>query len=455
MEPVLRSPAIFTAAEPALSQRTEMGQGELPPIGLADLYRQARPNEARLRAAEAAMRAGQEQLPIAQSQLRPQVNATAARLKNQLEATEPGLFGPVTNRSQYFSENRTLSLRQPLYRPVQAAAVRAARHTVDAAVAQRDTEFAGFADRVASAWLDVQLADGQIRAAGELVRSLQLQLAAAQRALQAGTGTRTDVDEVQAQLDSAVADQVQARQFRVTALQQLEVFLAGKAVRPEPVGLERLDGLWPEPERNVDLWLDRARSRNAELRMLQAQAEAAREDIARAEAGHKPTLDLVVQRSRSASENVTRIQSSYDNTSFGLQFNLPIYSGGGVSAQARQAVAEYEKASGQYDAARAELDNRVRREHRSIVEGLARMGALRQAVLSAQTALRSAERSFEAGVRTRVDIARAAQRLALQQRELLQAGVNTLLARVRLELLSAGSDAEAETALASLEQALR
>jgi outer membrane protein, protease secretion system len=426
-----------------------------PTIGLAELYRQARPHEARLRAAEAALRAGQEQLPIAQAQLRPQVQATATRLKNRLDATEPGFFGPVTSQSRYISENQTLSLRQPLYRPAAAAAVRVARHAVDAAVAQRDTEFAGFADRVAGAWLDVQLAEGQLRAAGELVRSLELQLTAARRALQAGSGTRTDVDEVQAQLDAAAADQVQARQYQLTALQQLEVFLDGKPVQPDPVGFGQLERLWPEPERNVELWLDRARRRNAELRALRAQAEAAREGIARAEAGHKPTLDLVLQRSRSASENVTRIQSSYDNTSFGLQFNLPIYAGGGVSAQARQAVAEYEKTAGQQDAARAELDNRVRREHRAVVEGMARMAALRQAVVSAQTAQRSAERSFEAGVRTRVDIARAAQRVALQQRELLQAGYNTLVSRIRLELLAAGSDADAEAALESVERALR
>lgn len=423
-------------------------------LGLAELFRQARPHEARLQAAEAALRAGREQVPLAQAQLRPQVALTAARLKNDLESTNPGFLGPVTSQDRYISENQTLTLRQPLYRPAQWAALKAARHGERAAQAQRDAEYAAFGAKVGGAYFDVSLAEGQVHFAAELVQALELQLAAARRSFEAGAGTRTDIDEVRAQLDAALADQVEALQARESAAQQLQVLLGGRVALLQPVSL-RPEAVWSQADGELAAWQARARQASAEIRMLQAQADAAQEDIARAAAGHKPTLDLLVQRSRSGSENVTRIQSSYDNTSIGLQLNLPLYSGGAVSAQTRQALAESEKANHLLQAARDELDARVRKEHRGVVESLARLRALEQAVASAGTALRSAERSFQAGVRSRIDIALAAQRLARQQRERLQARHNVMLSRLRLELLGAGDEAQVEAALQWMEQALR
>ncbi|HYD75383.1 TolC family outer membrane protein [Ramlibacter sp.] len=423
-------------------------------MGLAELFRQARPQEARLQAAEAAWRAGQEQVPQALSQLRPQVTLTAARLKNDLESTNPGFLGPVTSRDRYMSENQTLTLRQPLYRPAQWAALKAARHGEQAARAQLEAEFPAFGAKVGSAYFEVVLAEGQVRFAGELVKALELQLAAARRSFEAGAGTRTDIDEVQAQLDSALADQVEAVQARASAAQQLQVLLGGRSAQLEPVRL-RPEAVWGKADEPLAAWQARARQASAEIRMLQAQADAAREDIAKAEAGHKPTLDLLLQRSRSGSENVTRIDSRFDNTSFGLQLNVPIYSGGAVSSQVRQAVAEAERANHLLQVARDELDSRVRQEHRGVIESLARLRALEQAVASASTALRSAERSFDAGVRSRVDIALAAQRLARQQRELLQASNNVLLSRLRLELLTAGDEPQVEAAMRWMDQAVR
>ena len=208
--PVLMAQAPAVGTPPA-------AVAQAPVIGLAELYRQALPNEARLKAAEAAHRASSEQLPLAQAQLRPNISASASRFKNRLDTTQPDLLGnDATTRDRYTSENRTISLRQPLYRPALTAAVRAARHAVRASEAQRDIEFPNFASRVGASYFDVLQAEGQVRFAAELVRQLQLQLQAATASLRARSGTRTDVDEVQAQLDSALADQVDAEQFRIS-----------------------------------------------------------------------------------------------------------------------------------------------------------------------------------------------------------------------------------------------
>lgn len=424
-------------------------------VTLSELYRQARPIEARLKVAESTFRSNAEQLPQAQAQLRPQVQLSAGRFKNSLDSTVPGLLGPVDTRDNYISRSDTLQLRQPLYRPQQWAAVKSAEHIVGAAQAQRDQEYGNFATRVATAYFDAVLSTGQVQYTRELVEQLRLQLTAAQRLFAAGQGIRTDVDEVQAQLDSALADQIEAGQYQAFSAQQLAVLLGGRPAGVPALKLETLDSLLAGADLDVGAWQERARARSSELRQLREQLAASREDLRRAESGHKPTLDLIAQRSRTQNDNVTRLRSAFDNTSLGVQLNFPIYSGGLVNSQVRQALSDVEKNEFALDAGLVDLDSRVRKEHRSVVEGIARLRALQQAVASARTAQLSAERSFQAGVRTRVDIARAIQRVAQQQRDALQSACSTLLARLRLELLTSGSEDDAAAAVDWIDRALR
>jgi outer membrane protein, protease secretion system len=436
--------ALLSACLVAGAQQTATN----PALRLREVYQLAMPNDARIKAAEASLRASQEQLPQARSQLHPNVALGATRLSNRLESTAPNILGQINSSSdQYVSYNQSLTVRQPLYRPGSTAAVRVAEANVQVAQARRDQEITAVAARVASTYLDLLLAQEQLQFANEQVRVVGVQLAAARQSLLAGTGTRTDVDDMLAQADLARADALDAQQYRQYAEQQLAVLLGDRAAAPAPLALPDLAALLSPDHTPLAHWLERAREHNAELRALQRQIRSSEADIARAQAGHKPTVDALLQRTRSGNENVTRIQSSYDNTSVGVQLNIPLYSGGMVSSQTRQAVAEWEKAGFLLEATQLDLDGRVRKEFRTVVEGISRHKALQQALASSQTALQSAQRSFEAGVRTRVDIARAAQRVATVQRDLAQTTYGTVMARLRLALLTAGTEADSAQAI--------
>lgn len=445
--------AVLLALQPVQAQ--QQAPADLPRLGLAELYQQSRTTQPRLKAAEAAYQSSLEQVQQARAQLRPNVVLSASRFNNRLDSTVPGLLGDVSSQDRYTSRNESLQLRQPLYRPQQWAAVQSAEKSSEAAQAQRDQEFGQMANRVALVWFDNVLSAAQLQAARELVEALRQQLVAAQRVFAAGQGVRTDVDEVQAQLDSAQADLVEAEQYVASAGQELAALRGNLAAAVLAPRLDRLEALLPGPGRELNDWLVRARDNNAEMRQLRAQRDAALEDIARAEAGHKPTLDLILQRQRSGNENVTRLRSTFDTTSLGVQFNLPLYAGGANASQVRQALADADRTQFTLDALQLDLDSRVRKEHRTVVEGLARHRALQQALTSARTALASAERSFTAGVRTRTDIARALQRVAQQQRELVQAACATLLARLRLEVLASGTEDEVAAAVAWMDGVLR
>lgn len=413
------------------------------PLGVLQAYQLARDNDARVRAARAAAQAQRERLPQAQAQLRPQLALGASRLHNDLTRTSANLFGqPVTQDERYWSENATLSLRQPLYRPALTAGVAVAQAHVADADAVLAVEENQLAARVAQAYLEVLQAQDQLELVQVQQRVAQIQLDAARQALERGTGTRTDVDDIAARLDLLGADALRAQQQIEQAQRQLQA-ITGPFDRPlAPMDHGRIE-LAPLQPLDLQAWLDRAEAASPELAALRARADAAQREIDRAAAGHLPTLDLIFQLTRSASENVTSPSSRYTNRAVGVQFNLPLYSGGYVDSTVRQAVAEYTRAQEALESTRRDLFVRVAEQHQSVIQGQQRVQALRRAVESARTAVRSSEASLRAGVRTVLDVLDAQQRLSNAERELRLARYQTLLARLRLSVL-AGDTGEAE-----------
>jgi outer membrane protein/protease secretion system outer membrane protein len=176
------------------------------------------------------------------------------------------------------------------------------------------------------------------------------------------------------------------------------------------------------------------------MRRLRAQRESMGHELNKARAGHLPTLDFIAQVQRSRSENTLSPQSRYQNTSVGVQLNVPLYSGGSVNSVTRQVSAEVERLNEALEALKADIGVRVHREYRTVTEGVARIEALEMAVRSAEVALDSARKSAAAGVRTQVDILNAEQALSQSLRDLNESRYVMLAALVRLQSLAGESD---------------
>lgn len=414
-------------------------------MGLAEAHRLALQNDATLRAARAAADVQRERLPLAQAQLLPNVALGASRVYNDLSRTASDFLGrPQRIDEQYPSYNATLSIRQPLYRPALRAGVEQARSVVADAEAVLAAETNRLAERVTAAYLEALLTQDQLELVLKQQQVALRQLDAAEKAWRAGTGIRTDIDEIQARLDLLRADELRARQAQDMARRQLENLTGVSASALWPLAPERLVLEPPQPSTLAE-WQAAAQANSPELAALRARRDAARLEIERARAGHLPTLDAVAQITRSASENVTTPSSSYTNRLIGLQLNVPLYAGGAVDASVRQAVAELTRVEETLEATRRDLGLRVHREFRAVTEGVARIRALEQALRSADQVVTANRRSYEAGTRTVLDVLNAEQQRQSVLRDLAQARYEYLLARVRLVSL-AGSDVQAEIA---------
>lgn len=412
-------------------------------IDLAQAYSAALEQDATLRAARAGAEARRERLPQARAQLLPNVSLSASRYRNRLETTAPDFFGnSSTSNRRYGSSSETLTLRQPVFRMYQLADYRQAQAQVDDANATLEREVQNLAVRVSAAYFEALLTEDQLALVLAQKTAYTTQLDSARKRFAAGSGIRTDIDEAQAALDMNVALELEARQNVEFTRRQLQSLINQPIDSLAAIDPQKLKLIPPDPDR-VEDWTARAEQNSPEIQALTAQVEAARLEVEKSKSGHYPTLDAIAQWSRSDSDNVTSVNTRYNNKSIGVQLSVPLYSGGYVNSQIRQALADQQRAQEQLEATRRDLGVRVHREFRSITEGILRVRALEQAVRSAEQVAISSRRSFEAGSRTIVDTLNAEQQKVSALRDLAQARYVYLLSRVRLLALAGGPKTEA------------
>jgi len=433
---------VKTALVCAMSSAALASWAQSSVLDLKQVYQAALEQDANIRASRAAADSGRERLPQARAGLLPQVSASAGRNNNNLDTTAPNILGnPVTTNDQYFSDNRTLQVRQPLINMQRWLQFQQAKSVVEEVEANLDRDLQNLVVRVAGAYFETLMADEQLDLVLAQKKTYTALVDAAQKGFAAGSGMRTDIDDAKARLDMATAQELEARQNQDLTRRQLELLVNQPVKQIARLNVSALKLLPPEPA-NLDEWTRKAEQASPEIKALQARLEAARREVGKAQAGHFPTLDAVAQWSNSGSENITRVNSRYENKTIGLQLNIPIYSGGYVNSTIRQAVAEQTRTEESLEALRRDLGVRVHKEYRGVSEGVMRVRALEQAARSAEQMMKSTQMSQKAGSRTQLDVLNAQQQYTLALRDLAQARLVYLLSKVRLSSL-VGDDANA------------
>ncbi|MEC7803617.1 MAG: TolC family protein, partial [Pseudomonadota bacterium] len=98
-------------------------------------------------------------------------------------------------------------------------------------------------------------------------------------------------------------------------------------------------------------------------------------------------------------------------TQKGVQNALPNFSGGGVRAEAKEAVYRHRAAKENLERVARQVERETRDAYLGVDSDIARVKALAQARKSSQTALEATEAGFEVGTRTTVDVLDARRQL--------------------------------------------
>lgn len=154
-----------------------------------------------------------------------------------------------------------------------------------------------------------------------------------------------------------------------------------------------MNGFKTNKPQAVNALLKEAENRNLSLLQARLSQDLAREQIRQAQDGHLPTLNL----SASTGVSNTRYNGSKTNTplayndsdngqnQIGLNFSLPLYQGGAVTSQVKQAQYNFVGASEQLESAHRSVVQTVRSSFNNVNASISSINAYKQAVVSAQS----------------------------------------------------------------------
>ena len=127
----------------------------------------------------------------------------------------------------------------------------------------------------------------------------------------------------------------------------------------------------------------------------------------RARSGHYPTVALTGQISRShrnGDSSASARSVGNEGIEVGIQLNLPLYQGGGIVSQTREARALHQQSLHQYEVVQRAVVRQTRQSFLGVQSGIAQVKALKQALISNQSALDAIRAGFQVGTRTSVDV---------------------------------------------------
>lgn len=399
-------------------------------LNLSKAYALARERDAGFQASVAQLDAAREQLPQARARQLPSVGLSSSRTRVQQDRQDEDRAFPSQT---YVSEADAITLRQPIFNRRIDATVRQAEQSGLAAEASLRRQQGDLMVRVAEVYLGVLLAQERLTLVEAQQQSVQSRLQGARQAVAAGTGIRTDVDELAAQSDLLNAQALSARQAIQRARLDLET-VVGQPVGPLSRGLLARDQLMRLADiAGLDHWLSQGLRHHPEIEARQNALNAAQAALEAARADRLPTVELTAQVARSSSENSFFVNSTTTNRTVGLQLTVPLYQGGAIDSRERQAVAQVREAEAQLMVAQNRVRQAVQQAYFAVRESVERMEALEQAVQSAAQVVVANEQSFKAGLRTTLDIVAAQQREAQARLDLESARLDLVMATVRLD----------------------
>lgn len=399
-------------------------------IDLLQAYRDALASDPVYASARYSRDAGEEKITQGRAGLLPQVGLSGNYTRNAADLD----LGRTTSSSHTNSSGYTLSLTQPLLRWANWEGYEEGKLSAAASEAQFAQAQQDLIVRVAQAYFDVLASQDALASVQAQMTAITEQLASARRNFEIGTATITDTHEAQSRYDLALAQQAAATNdlaVKRAALEQV-IGVAPGALSTLKAGLKLAP---PEPAR-IDDWVGSAQSRNYGVTAQQLSLEIAQREIRRNQAGHAPTVDLVASRSH-LNQNGPSLTIPTgvvaDQTSIGVQWTIPLFSGFAVTSKVKESIALADKARADLENARRTAAQNARQAFLGVANGLAQVKALEAAEASSKLALESNQLGYEVGVRINIDVLNAQQQLYATRRDLAKARYDTLVNGLRLK----------------------
>jgi len=415
-------------------------------MNIIEAYEASLIHDKAYRIAKNVHQSGQQDKKIGLSSLLPNVSASYAINQNDLDVERSGF---PTEERDYVGKNTSLQLTQSIINMDGLARYRQGK----AQTTLSDYRFAQdkqtLITKVFELYMNV-LANEEIVGFSILEKNyIKRQKEANEVLFASGEATKTDVIESEANLSLSEARLIEAKLALDIANDALE-----KVVGQATGGLDGFSASFDFlslPVASFEELSQLALATNPDIAVFQQKVAVAAQEVKINAAGHYPRLDLVARYNQSSSDTVATFNQDIDARSIGVQLNIPIYSGGLVSAQVTKSTYDHARAKDELLAKKDAVIQELKEYYNTLEAKKLKLKALEKSLESALLQVEATEKSFSGGIRSNLDVLKAQNQLFDIQKELAVTKYQYIKTYVQVKRISGSlTDADVHKMNASL-----
>jgi outer membrane protein len=388
---------------------------------LHQIYQQALLGDPQVKQATANRDAQFEAINQARAVLLPQISGAISLGNTALSFSDDGKGWQTGN----WGGDASISLTQQIYAQsswlnLSVSEKVAAQSDAQLAQVQQDLIL-----RVANAYFNILEAKDDLSFVQAEQRAIERQYEQTKQRFEVGLTNITDLHEARAQLDLSLADEIFSKNTLDNSFEALSEITGQRHTALDALNTKLFSPSMPTPSKAGD-WELIAQENNLVLLNQRLSVDIAKQQIDVAKSGHLPTLGASATLSHfynqssngSDSSNTTTPGNNFDEASIGLVLNVPIYSGGAITSQTKQARFGYVASAQTLEENYRSVVRNIRSNFNNVHASISSISALTQAEISANSALEATDAGFQVGTRTIVDVLNSTRQVYDAKRQL-------------------------------------
>lgn len=393
---------------------------------LMDVYSHAVENDPKFKADYSQFLAKSEKLPQAWSSLLPKISLEAMINRNSQFVDA----GRLQVNQRYNGNEWRLYANQDVFNFQAWQQVQQAGSAVKSALAGFNNSAQDLILRTATAYFEILFAQDTLSFSEAKKDANKRQFDQATQRFNVGVDAITSVYEAQAAYDQSVSEVIAAKNSLINKNQSLSKLTNHIYEYLSPIRNSRIPLIKPEPN-NVDKWVETGLRQNYLLNSAKYEMQAARDNIKSQSAANWPVFSIrssIIDTHLDAGPDSAGpadslfgdvfIPSQRKITTVSLNMNLPIFQGGLVASKTRQAKYEFQVSGQKLEKIYRDVIVGSNIAFNTIIDGISKVTADRQTIISQQNSLKSVSAQYEVGMRTMTDVVIAQRNLFRGQKQL-------------------------------------
>ncbi len=398
-------------------------------LDLIDVFQLAQQNDPRYLQEQSKRNSTRELKSQAIAVLLPTISATGRSNWNYLRNKKINFQGAGIQR--YWNHTGQVDISQPIFNFDSWILLSQSEYKIAKAEALYAKTYQDLIVRTANTYFDVLLAEQTLALTKAELQARQQVLEQATLRFEVGMAPVTSKLEAEARFAATSANVAVADVAVIDARSALQEIIAIPITGNLAALIAELPLEMPEPA-DLGQWKNYASNRNRELMAAMSDVNVAEKQIEHQKAEHYPTISGVA--SYSFNDNNSTFGLRGETGAIGVQVNVPIFAGGGVSSRVRQAHYDYQTSRQVYEQAKRSIERSVTKAYYDVKATIDQVTAMRQSVHSFDRALEATQVGMEVGANTLADVLDAQTDLYTAKRDLSKQQYAYLISWLNLRL---------------------